>query len=198
MSTTKEKSEVEEVQEVKKEKKPEIKFRRATVHDTMAVKELLEMFHEEFLNDMDLRMDKVIFNKIAKSGLLATTWVAAMPDEVIPAKYEEVIGEDGKKKLVKIAAEDIKYGKVVGVFCGYFTNYILDDSKMFHELVWYVHPEHRKCGLKLYKHCEEAIRNQGAEKIVMIHMATAKSEGLAKLYEGMGFKPLESHYYKPL
>lgn len=173
-----------------KKSKQEYVFRKATVHDTRAVKDLIDMFHEEYLKGLGFSMSDLLFKKIAASNVLNTTWIAKLADTVIPASKNE----DGT-----VNGEDTRIGKVVGVFSGYYTTYILNNEKLFHELVWYVHPDHRKgCGMKLYKHCENHVKISGAKKMVMIHMATDKSEKLTKLYEQMGFKPLETHYIKEL
>lgn len=190
METTKEKSEkkvTKTVTQPKAEKPQPIKgitFRKATVHDTMAVKELVHMFHEEYLNDLGFQMEDLLFKKIAATNVLSTTWVAKLPDEVIPATED--------------TPEDIKLGKVVGVFSGYYTTYILNNDKLFHEIVWYVHPDYRSCGLDLYKHCANQVKLAGAKKMVMIHMATDKGDRLTKLYKSLGFEPLETHFVKEL
>ena len=170
-------------------KPPVIAFRKATVHDTSAIKELVDMFHKEYITGLGFEMSDLIFQKIASTNILSSTWVAHLPDEPIPAKFEG---------NVKVASDDVKFGKVVGVFSGYYTTYILNNEKLFHEIVWYVNPDHRRCGLSLYKHCEVAIKEQGAKKIVMIHMANAMSEELSSLYSKLGYKPLETHYVKDL
>ena len=175
-------------------KMPEIKFRKATVHDTSQIKSLVKMFHEEYISDLGFDMSDLVFQKIATTNILASTWVAHLPDESIPAKYSDKPGENG----VMIAKPDTKFGEVIGVFSGYYTTYILDNAKLFHEIVWYVHPDHRRCGLTLYKHCEEAIKGQGAKKMVMIHMANEMADDLSSLYKKMGYAPLETHYVKSL
>ena len=165
-----------------KPKPPEVVFRRATVHDTMGVKELCTMFHKEYLNNLDLVMSDLVFKDICRA----------------PAVYREEINEKGQKYKVVEKPEDLKHGKVVGVFSGYFTNYILDNSAMFHELLWYVHPDYRSCGKALYDYCERLVRSQGAASMVMTHMATDQSDRLESLYKRMGYKPLETHYIKRL
>ena len=178
-----------------KAKLPEIQFRKANVHDTGAIKELVKMFHDEFISGLGFDFSDLVFKKIAATNVLASTWVAHLPDEPIPAVYEKEVGQHGK---VMISAPDVKFGKVVGVFSGYYTTYILNNEKLFHELVWYVHPDHRRTGLKLYEHCEAAVKESGAKKMVMIHMATSMGDKLTALYEKMGYKPLETHYVKDI
>lgn len=170
----------QEKAEPKKKKFQEVVFRKATVHDTGAAKELIQMFHDEHLNALGMNLSDILFKKVASSQVLGSTWVAQLPDEPIPG------------------TEDFVHGKVVGIFSGYYTNYVLDNTKLFHELVWYVHPDYRSIGKRLYDHCENHIRMAGAKRMVMIHMATAQSEKIANLYVQMGFKPLETHYVKDL
>jgi len=166
-------------------------FRKATVHDTGAMKELIEMFHDEYLNDLGFSMSDLLFQKIATSDILSSTWVACLPNEMIEAVY------DHNGKLV--AEADIRHGKVVGIFSGYYTTYILNNDKMFHEIVWYVNPDYRKgCGKALYNHCVNQIKLSGTKKLVMIHMSTDKSGTLEKLYKSLGFTSLETHYVKDL
>ena len=179
--STKEKSETvveEPVSSEPREMKQEIKFRKATVHDTMQMKELVKMFHKEFLDDLGFSMEDLLFKKIAATEVLASTWVACLPD-----RMEE---------------DELIHGKVVGMFSGYYTTYILNNDKMFHEIVWYVHPDYRSCGMALYKHCAEQIKLSGAKKMVMITMATDIGATLEKTYTKMGFTKLETHYVKEL
>lgn len=191
MTTTTEKK-----PKAEKKAKPDVRFRKATVHDTMDVKELCRMFHKEYLDNLDLSMSDVIFKKVASSELMKTTWVAHLPDEIIPAEYEEDIDREGNKVRRLVKQQDLRHGKVVGVFSGYFTNYILDNSMMFHELLWYVHPDYRQIGKDLYDYAESLIRSKGAVSMVMTHMATDQSDRLETLYKRMGYKPLETHYIK--
>lgn len=80
------------------------------------------------------------------------------------------------------------------------TKYVLDESPLFHEMVWYVKPDYRRerQGDKFYKYCEDELVKMGTKKMVMIHMATPKGKMIGRYYQSIGYKPLESHYIKDL
>jgi len=68
------------------------------------------------------------------------------------------------------------------------------DEKIWHEMVWYVTKPFRKYGIKLLKTVRAHLRNRGFAAMVMVHMHNSKSDKLARLYERLGFTPMETNY----
>ena len=64
------------------------------------------------------------------------------------------------------------------------------------EFFWYVKPEHRGGGIRLLKAFEKWAREQGADRIIMTHLADSMPEGLKKLYIRLGYEELETNYIK--
>ena len=92
-----------------------------------------------------------------------------------------------------------KEGKVVGVVAGIvipsFFNY---RSKIFTEVIWYVKPEYRRYGLKLYAVLEQTLKNQDIDKITMINMSNSKAGKIGKFYQKKGYQFMETVWMKQL
>ena len=66
------------------------------------------------------------------------------------------------------------------------------------EMFWYVLPEHRGPGMKLYRAYENWAREKGCNKIRMTYLCDLMPEGLKTLYEDLGYYPIEVNYQKEL
>jgi GNAT superfamily N-acetyltransferase len=62
------------------------------------------------------------------------------------------------------------------------------------EMVWWVEPESRGVGLRLLDAAEEWARGGGAEIMQMV----APTEAIGRLYERLGYKPVETSYQRRL
>jgi len=88
--------------------------------------------------------------------------------------------------------------KIVGVLAGslgyHFFNY---DNKYFQESMWYVLPEYRNKGggILLYRACLERCKKLGIKRMVFGH-TKQMHKAFEKIFKGMGFTYLESHYEK--
>jgi GNAT superfamily N-acetyltransferase len=73
----------------------------------------------------------------------------------------------------------------------------LHDGKMMAvESFWFVAPEHRGKGLKLFATFEEWALQEGCKKLAMIHMVDSYPDILEKLYMRKGYKLVEKHYVR--
>jgi len=89
-------------------------------------------------------------------------------------------------------------GRVVGLISGYLTTSVTNDNLVLQELMWYVYPEHRRYGLRLLKHFEDAGRIAGASSVIMVLMHNSKGDQLGAIYGRKGYSPFETHYIKEL
>lgn len=89
-------------------------------------------------------------------------------------------------------------GRIVGLIAGMIVTSSSDNKPIFHEVMWYVLPAYRNIGLKLYQKMEDACRDKGITRMLMIHMCNDFGDRVSKLYEGMGYKAIETHYMKDL
>jgi GNAT superfamily N-acetyltransferase len=67
---------------------------------------------------------------------------------------------------------------------------------MASEFFWFVRKGYRGHGLKLLKEFEAWAKEQGATKVIMMHLATLMPEKIKKLYTRMGYEEIETHYLK--
>jgi len=85
-------------------------------------------------------------------------------------------------------------GKVVGLLAGKEVKTPWSDDRIWHEVVWFMTAKYRKYGVKLLHIAREKLKEQGFKAMVMVHMHNSKSDKLARLYERLGFKPMETNY----
>jgi GNAT superfamily N-acetyltransferase len=135
-------------------------------------------------------------------------------DVVLPlAKvfYEESLKVYGfsfsEESLRQLAADHIatksalvmeRDGVVVGVIAGKFIKLALCDYTIFQETLWYVLPEYRGQGLRLFRECEKYCQSLGIKSIVMGNMANLNEEKMRKFYYSQGYKLMETQYVKTL
>lgn len=62
------------------------------------------------------------------------------------------------------------------------------------EVVWWVDPEARGCGMRLLSAAEKWAKENGAEAMQMV----APTEKVGHLYERLGYKPVETSYQRSL
>lgn len=64
------------------------------------------------------------------------------------------------------------------------------------ECFFYVRPEHRGCGHRLFLETEKALKARGAFSILMINLTNSSADGHAKYYQRMGYRSLEHVFIK--
>ena len=64
------------------------------------------------------------------------------------------------------------------------------------EFFWFVSPEHRGHGIKLFKAFEAWAKAQGCKKVIMVHLSDLMPEKVKHVYERFGYQVLETHYVK--
>jgi GNAT superfamily N-acetyltransferase len=85
-------------------------------------------------------------------------------------------------------------GQVVGMIGFVVFPHFMSGETVAGEVFWWVEPGHRGDGLRLLKEAERRARQAGAKSMQMI----APTEQVAKVYERMGFRYVESSYQRAL
>jgi flagellar motor component MotA len=89
-------------------------------------------------------------------------------------------------------------GKCEGVFAGVEVSSLLNKSKIYQEIVWYVNEKYRKCGVFMLHNAMNTLKKEGFTSLIMACLHNSKTEKLFRLYEQMGFKAIETHFQKEL
>ena len=136
--------------------------------DDEDIKNLIKDFHEEALKSDGFQLDVEKYY---------APWIALLKDSVFVA---------------------VKDNNVIGVLGGNIIRHHFSNELVFIEMMWYVRPEHRMCGIRLFKYVEEWCRIKGIKKMVMVYTHNIMTEKLNDFYKRMGFRPLETHMLKEL
>lgn len=104
---------------------------------------------------------------------------------------------DGRLPGVLLVAER---GRVVGMAaCLIFPLYFNHATTGAQEIFWYIEPEHRSgIGAIMFDELEQAARDKGASIFFAASTAGLRTEALARLYRGRGYKPAENTFLKRL
>jgi GNAT superfamily N-acetyltransferase len=73
-----------------------------------------------------------------------------------------------------------------------------DGDLVASEMFWFVAPEARGAGLRLLGAFEAWAAERGAQRLGMVHLATAGADRLAKLYERRGYRCVQTDYLKEI
>ena len=88
--------------------------------------------------------------------------------------------------------------KCEGLIAGQEITNPVSGEKVFQETMWFVNEPFRKYGIFLFNKAQEILKQEGYAAIVMVCLANSKTEKLFKLYERMGFVPMEHHFIRRL
>lgn len=89
-------------------------------------------------------------------------------------------------------------GSCQGILFGVETKSLLNGSKVFQEIIWYVNKSHRGFGLALFREAEKLLKLKNFKTIIMAVLENSKTQKLKAFYERLGFKPMETHYVRTL
>jgi N-acetylglutamate synthase-like GNAT family acetyltransferase len=89
-------------------------------------------------------------------------------------------------------------GSIVGIIAGEITKSIANGELIYQEIIWFVSKNHRRYGLRLLSEVERYCKQNGVNKIVMVHLSNSLSDKLKELYFRLGYKQLEVQYIKEL
>jgi len=142
-------------------------IKQAVIEDMEGILPLVKSFYDESLKFYGFTFDEDVLKAVIKGHC------------------------EAKSGLVMV--ED---GKIVGVIAGNFVQFPTSNFKVFQEVIWYVLPEYRKYGLKLFKETENYCKSIGMKAIVMGNMANLNSEKMGKFYASQGYKEMEVQWLK--
>ncbi len=102
---------------------------------------------------------------------------------------------------------DVGMGKIYGAYSeevlvgglgALITPDLNDGKKVATEAFWFISPKFRGEGIKLLLFFLNRAKEIGCERVIMVHLFNSHSDKLSKLYENLGFQPIEKHYLKNL
>jgi len=117
-------------------------------------------------------------------------------------KWGFEINDERLQKIVEVLrptswmAEDD--GRLVGLIAGQVVYQHLDTEPIWQEFMFFVEPQYRAIGVRLYKYAEAWCRDQGITKMVMVHLHNSKAEKMERFYDREGYEPMETHWIKEL
>lgn len=86
----------------------------------------------------------------------------------------------------------------VGMIAGLTAHSPINSDKVYQEIVWYVTKSQRRYGVFLLREVEKILKERGYTSVIMGCMHNSKTEKLFRLYERIGYKPLETHFRRVL
>jgi GNAT superfamily N-acetyltransferase len=89
-------------------------------------------------------------------------------------------------------------GKCFGLLGGYEVPSPVGEDKIFQEMFWYIQPEYKGLGVKIYKLAEKELKRRGFNVLIMGCLINKYTHKFIKFYERIGYKPLEMHFIKRL
>jgi hypothetical protein len=118
------------------------------------------------------------------------------------SEYAFKIDEDALIKFFDLCVAQsfllIIDNKCEGLLAGQEIKNPVSGERTFQETMWYVNEPFRKYGIFLFNKAQEILKQEGYAAIVMVCLANSKTEKLFKLYERMGFVPMEHHFIRRL
>lgn len=124
--------------------------------------------------------------------------------------HKEAVGEYDREFNVDAVIETIKAGNpencflllnekgCLGLLYGMRVRSPMNGKDMFQEIMWYVDKRFRGMGLKLLYEVENILKSQGISIIIMAVLENSKTEKLKEFYEKVGYKKMETHYFREL
>jgi predicted N-acetyltransferase YhbS len=97
----------------------------------------------------------------------------------------------GMESVLALVAE--QDGKIVGTIVGMIGDVLFGKGRMAQEMVWYVYPQNRGCGIRLIKSFESIAKDLGCDSLLMWGMQNDKSNDY---YIRSGYKHIQNSYQK--
>ena len=109
-----------------------------------------------------------------------------------PISFEttlSVLMEDG---LLLVVGDPLVGAAGIMVFPAYFNL----DHTMATEVLWWLEPEHRGCGRAFLSEIETRTKAAGVTVLMMGCMEALRPEGMARMYQQAGYRPMDHFFYK--
>jgi GNAT superfamily N-acetyltransferase len=126
-------------------------------------------------------------------GFENTTDMVKVDVEYSRAKYIQLMSAGVARVLVSEGENGLQ-----GALGFLISNDLHNGDKMAVETFWFVLPEFKGEGKKLFETFEEIAGGVGCKKLAMIHLVDSYPESLKDFYTRSGYKLLESHYVKEI
>ena len=146
-----------------------MKIERGSKKRYIEALELVRNFHKEALSEYALKIDEDTLIKFF--------------DKCVDQSFL-LIDEDSNK--------------CEGLIAGIETINPVSGVRVFQEAIWYVNGPYRRYGVYLFNKAQEILKQEGFAVIVMVCLANSKTDKLFKLYERLGFVPMEHHFLRRL
>lgn len=88
--------------------------------------------------------------------------------------------------------------RMAGVCMGILAPDMLTGQMCAFECIWYVQPEYKGTGIKMYRQWERACKQRGATRFIVGHLSNWSCTDMKKLYEKLGYSPHETTYVKDI
>lgn len=89
-------------------------------------------------------------------------------------------------------------GQISGAIGGMVHQDLYGHDFVAEEFFWFVRPDARGSGIRLYGEFEKWARQNGASRIQMVHLLDLMPEKVEAFYRRAGFTPIETRYSKKL
>jgi len=110
--------------------------------------------------------------------------------ETAGSHFEQLVKADG---ILALGAEED--GILVGMIAGVASSMIFAKELVMQEIVWYVEPKWRKCGMRLLREFEKQSAARGVAFVMMIGMS---GDPVLDIYPRLGYFELHKTFLKPL
>lgn len=85
-----------------------------------------------------------------------------------------------------------------GILAGAEYKSLLNNKRIFQEIIWYVNAPFRRYGVYLLNEVQKTLKLNGIGIMIMAVLENSKTEKIKSLYDRLGFKPMEVHYVRTL
>lgn len=144
-------------------------IRTAVIEDMSELLPLVKRFYDESLKYYGFSFDEDVLKAIIKGHCEAKSGLVLVEDD-----------------------------KIVGTIAGNFVQFPTSNYKVFQEVIWYVLPEYRRHGIKLFKETEIYCKSIGVQAVVMGNMANLNNNKMDNFYKSQGYKMMEVQWLKLL
>lgn len=103
--------------------------------------------------------------------------------------FDQLVMADG---ILALGAE--KDGVLVGMIAGIASSMIFAKELVMQEIVWYVEPKHRKCGLLLLREFEERSKERGVSFVMM----SMRGDSAFNVFLRLKYFELHKTFLRPL
>lgn len=120
-------------------------------------------------------------------------------------EYDDVFDPNVLIETIRVQSEHpenafllIVDGVCQGILFGARFKSPINGKWIFQEVIWYVNEPFRRYGVRLLREAEKLLKSSGISVMIMAVLENSKTEKLKAFYQRLGFKPMETHFVRPL